>query len=601
LDGRTNWKDDRGRWYESGSGMYISKAEIERVGDSVSLAQKDDGLAGFEAFYRLVFGRELPRHAKAEWLPAIYQAKREGLGTVIEAFRGSCKTTTLTIAWVAFRIGHHPEKSNLLLQVGDNIARDNAQQIADIISYNEGWKRVFPHVEPDRKVGWSSTGYEVMRTDMDYADWRRLCAREKGKDPTFVGLGYRSRAVIGKHPTGVLVVDDIHDENNTRSARELATVRKIVMGTILPTVTPETWQVFVGTPWTTNDVLAYLKSTERFISVRTPIMRQQDIVGSENAAGRSPAYGRTGSVEEKEKEGKFIKIDKEKGEQPVLHAVKDFESDGGSESISVLHARNDSANPNKTSSLSVIPNSEFAIPVWPERFPLAEIEKLRKTTGEVEFARMFLLDLEAARGVHLRREWLGAYPRDKIDSGWPVVMGVDYASTADQLVGGRRDYFAVAIGRALPGGAGVVLVDGFRGQVSQGEAEAMLKRLARFYPTTQLIGVEAVGKGEEFFHLMLRSSRLPVRAVRPGRQSKGKRFEIGMAPLFEFNRAWVADVDTPFLRAFREEWVRWPHGEHDDTLDAVYWMLYVGIPHMIGNGKGWKAKAVNPFGVFARA
>jgi hypothetical protein len=541
LDGREVWRDERGRWHDMASGKFVSKEEIEEVGDCVSLAQQDDGLGGFEVFYRLVFGRELPRHAKEEWLPAIYQAKREGKGTVIEAFRGSSKTTTLTIAWVAFQVGHHPHKSNLLLQVGDHIARDNAQQIADIILYNQGWKRVFPHVEPDRKAGWSSTGYEVMRTDMDYADWRRLCTREKGKDPTFVGLGYRSRAVIGKHPTGVLLVDDIHDENNTRSARELETVRKIVMGTIIPTVTPGTWQVFVGTPWTDNDVLAYLKSTGRYISVRTPIMRDQESGIGDQGSG-----------------------------------------DDGKDSQ------------------SAISNIQSSIPVWPERFPIEEIEKLRKTIGEVEFARMFLLDLKAASGVHLRREWLGAYPRKKIDPGWPVVMGVDYASTADQLVDGRRDYFAVAIGRALPGGAGIVLVDGFRGQISQGEAEAKLKGLARVFPTTQLIGVEAVGKGEEFFHLMLRTSRLPVRAVRPGRQSKGERFERGMAPLFEFNRAWVADIDTDFLTAFREEWVRWPYGEHDDTLDAVYWMLYVGIPHLIGNGNGWKARAANPFGAFAR-
>jgi hypothetical protein len=561
CDGRQVGRDERGRWREVGNGRFIGAVEIERVGDCVSLAKADDGPRGFEAFYRLVFGRALPRHAVTEWLPAIYGAKRQGLGTVIEAFRGSCKTTTLTIAWVAFRVGHHPEKSNLLLQVGDNIARDNAQQIADIIDYNQGWKRVFPQVEPDRKAGWSSTGYEVVQTDMDYAEWRALCAREKGKDPTFVGLGYRSRAVIGKHPTGVLLVDDIHDENNTRSARELETVRKIVMGTILPTVTPDTWQVFVGTPWTENDVLAYLKSTGRFISVRTPIMRSLDVDGEGSVIGDQGSGG-----DEKE---------------------------------------DNSATPNSQlgvpNSPPAIPDSQFAVPVWPERFPLAEIEKLRKTIGEVEFARMFLLDLEAASGVHLRREWLGGYPREKIDSRWPVVMGVDYASTADKLVGGRRDYFAVAIGRALPGGEGIVLVDGYRGHLSQGEAEAKLKDLAEAYPTTQLIGVEAVGKGEEFFHLMLRTSRLPVRAVRPGRQSKGERFERDMAPLFELHRAWVAEVDTPFLRAFRDEWARWPHGDHDDTLDAVYWMLYVGVPHMMGNGKGSRVKASSPFGALARA
>jgi hypothetical protein len=48
-----------------------------------------------------------------------------------------------------------------------------------------------------------------------------------------------------------------------------------------------------------------------------------------------------------------------------------------------------------------------------------------------------------------------------------------------------------------------------------------------------------------------------------------------LGPLFQFSRAWISDLDTPFLRAFREEWAQWPNGKHDDTLDAVYWMAYV--------------------------
>lgn len=159
-------------------------------------------------------------------------------------------------------------------------------------------------------------------------------------------------------------------------------------------------------------------------------------------------------------------------------------------------------------------------------------------------------------------------------------MGVDYASTADQLKGERRDYFAVAIGRAIPGGD-LMLVDGFRAQFSQGQAEQKLKELAASYPTTQLIGVEAVGKGEEFYHLMLRYSELPIVPLHPGGRSKGERFEIGMAPLFESRRAWVADVETPFLRAFKDELLAWPRGEHDDTLDAVAWMLFAAQQHLV--------------------
>lgn len=460
------------------------------------IAGQNDGPEGFAHFYSLIYQRELPRHAREEWLPPIYAAKRQGKGALIEAFRGASKTSTLSVAWVAFRIGHHPETSNIVFQVGDAAAKETCKQITDLIADHLNWKVVFPFVAPDRNKGWGMNGYEVRRLDLPYDDWRALAAKTKGKDPTLLGLGYKSRAVIGKHPTGVLLIDDIHDENNTRSGRELEMVRQVLTGTILPTVTAETWQVVVGTPWVGDDILAYLKATGRYLNVRTPVLR-----------------------------------------------------DG--------------------------------IPVWPERFPLEEIEQRRQESGVVEFARMYLLDLAAASGAHLRREWLNRYPCSKIDPDWGVVMGVDYASTADKLNDSRRDYFAVAIGRALPGGAGVVLVDGYRGRISQGEAEMRLKQLAEQYPTTELIGVEALGKGEEFYHLMLRTSHLPIQQVHPGRSSKGERFEKGMAPLFQFNRAWVSDVETPFLRAFEAEWVSWPHGQHDDTLDAVYWMLYVGAPHLM--------------------
>ncbi|MEX1247213.1 MAG: hypothetical protein WEA61_01920 [Anaerolineales bacterium] len=497
-----------------------------------------DDPEGFERFYQLIFERELPAHARVDWVEPLYAARAADKGLVVEAFRGSSKTTTLSIAFSAFRLGQEPHKSVLLIQAGNTMAASTSQQIADLIERNPGWHSAFPHVEPDRKIGWGTKGYEVRRTDLDYSVWRARCAREKGKDPSLVGLGYRSRAIIGKHPTGLLLVDDIHDETNTRSARELNLVMRILTGTILPTATPETWQVFVGTPWTQNDALAYLKSTGRFVSMRTPVY----VAGSASNAGeneRVPA-----------------------------------ETDGGREVLGET------------------------VPTWPERFPVKEIEKARQLSGEAEFARMYLLDLNAAEGIHLKGEWLNLYPHEKVQPNWPVVMGVDYASTADQLKGRDRDYFAVAIGRALPGGGGVVLVDGFRAQVSQGEAEQQLKALANYYPTTQVIAVEAVGKGEEFYHLLLRDWRLPVVPMQPGGKGKGVRFEKGMAPLFQMGRAWIADVENSFLQAFRQEWLRWPSGEHDDTLDAVHWMLMAAQDHLTGWPR--RDKQENPFGSLGR-
>jgi hypothetical protein len=465
----------------------------ETKAEQKSDQQLPDSPDGFARFYELIYERRLPRHG-LRWVRALYAARKAGKGLIVEAFRGSSKTTTLTIAFTAFRIGNKPHKSNLLIQAGDKAASDTAQQIGDLIEHNYGWRQAFPDVRPDKEVAWGDNGFEVQRSGGDYDAWRAECAREKGKDPTFVGLGYRSAAIIGKHPTGMLVVDDIHDENNTRSARELETVVKILTGTILPTATPKTWMLFVGTPWRYNDALAQMKSTGEFKFMRTPVKKTK--------------------------------------------------------------------------------------PTWRAKFPQKEINKIRKMTGEAEYARMYLLDLKAAQGIHLKAEWLHPYPHEKVQLNWPVVMGIDYASTSDEVMDSKRDYFALAIGRVIPGGG--LVMDGFRAQLSQGEAEQQVKAFYGLYPNTQVIGVETAGKGEEFYYLLHRSVGLPVVPMHPGGKSKAHRFEAGMAPKFQYAQAWVADVETPFLRSFRDEWLRWPYGGHDDTLDAVYWMLMASMHQLAG-------------------
>jgi len=157
-------------------------------------------------------------------------------------------------------------------------------------------------------------------------------------------------------------------------------------------------------------------------------------------------------------------------------------------------------------------------------------------------------------------------------------VGVDYASSSDKAREKDRDNFALAFGRAIPGG-GIVLVDGIRGKLSQGESEEKVKAFASIQPFLSLIGFEKLGKGYDSMWNLINSG-LPIipcphdgERVRP----KGDRFERagGLGPLFQFSRAWISDLETPFLKAFKDEWAQWPGGKNDDTLDAVYWMCYV--------------------------
>ena len=74
---------------------------------------------------------------------------------IIEAFRGSSKTTSISIAFLAFRIGLNPHDSFLALQSTAAAARATCRQVADLVTHNPGWHTAFPHVVRDKEGGWS--------------------------------------------------------------------------------------------------------------------------------------------------------------------------------------------------------------------------------------------------------------------------------------------------------------------------------------------------------------------------------------------------------------------------------------------------------------
>jgi hypothetical protein len=71
-----------------------------------------------------------------------------------------------------------------------------------------------------------------------------------------------------------------------------------------------------------------------------------------------------------------------------------------------------------------------------------------------------------------------------------------------------------------------------------------------------------------------------------------------MAPAFQRGWARISDKESPFIQAFRREWLRWPWTDHDDTLDATYWMLWAGQAYLPPRQD--KPKSPSPFSEFGR-
>jgi hypothetical protein len=221
---------------------------------------------------------------------------------------------------------------------------------------------------------------------------------------------------------------------------------------------------------------------------------------------------------------------------------------------------------------------ETGEPTWSELFDAKELELCRRRMGSLGYARMMLLDIKAVMGQVLKVNWLHTYPYDKIDRSWEKVLGVDYASTQYELGEKEKDRFALCLEHLIPGG-GTVVGDGFVGNLSQGEAEYKLMQWAEMYNPSR-IGVEDLGTGREFYTHLIRNTRLPVVPSKVQNKSKGVRFEKELAPLFEFSRIMLSSADTDFLKAFRDEWISYPNGKHDDTLDAVWHATKMAMPNL---------------------
>ena len=91
-------------------------------------------------------------------------------------------------------------------------------------------------------------------------------------EPSFVGYGYKSGSIIGSRVNGLFIGDDVHDEINTSSARQLQRVIKWYTDTLSPVFMEECWKIWNYTPWLTNDLYAYLETTGNYKLCKTPLL-----------------------------------------------------------------------------------------------------------------------------------------------------------------------------------------------------------------------------------------------------------------------------------------------------------------------------------------
>ncbi len=478
-----------------------------------------DSVDGYCAFYELIHGFPPPDHVIQE-IATIYKAHNEGVGSVVFAWRGSWKSVSISVTFIAYRIGLEPHKTNMVVSANDDSAEKVSKAIAAIIEYHPSWKLVFPHVVPDTGR-WSVEGFSVLDNGISREEWAK---RQSGViDPTLIGGGYKSSRLIGKHPSGVLDIDDIHDRDNSSSERERKAVVDILVKTILKTVIKEndkmtTWLIAVGTPWALDDAYYTMRNTGQYEFISIPAME------------RMP-------------EGQGVYIDGVNRDGVVFEDIKGW----------------------------------WKL-TFPQHFGIKTVIKER-ADGKQSFWQMIMLDLAAASSGRLKYY---EYPKDEITYDLYTIGGADPTTFEESNEGNRNSHFALAYVSKLPSG-GAVIVDGVLERCSQTAAENHILVAQGMFPNWQYVAVENVSVGKVFLQTLQRNARIKaipsgLRDITDGRISSKRDRVLQTHKWFENGTVKISSADTPFLNALRRLFDKFydldpKHDYSFDAFDAVYHAL----------------------------
>lgn len=468
----------------------------------------------FEAYFQVMNGFELAPHLKRQ-CRRIFQAHEEGKGYVLRAARGFRKTTTWGVWFLTYIIGKFPILTHVVVSANDDSAEKITQAVAAIIEHNPDWKDVFPNVVVDKDRGWGVGGFNVKDTDVSYEEWTK---KRGGKiDPTLVGGGYKSTRINGKHPSGFLYIDDLHDLNNSASDTERAGVVKMLTAVILKTVIREkdklkTWVFGIGVPWAEDDGLEIMANSGQYIVDTLPAMiRAQE--GDEGAV--------------------FI--------------------DGRNRSTGVVF--------------------DDIVGYWILQYPeIIGVESIiaERSLSKFEFWQMMMMDIKTAKTAGLRYY---SYKHEDIDPTWLHSGGCDFATLGETkiVVDKGRDKFSIAYGAKTPRNQ-MVVVDGILEQCTQAQAESHMTASEKKFKNWRPGIFEGDGAGEQFWLSFIsrnRGARWMMKKT--GGTAKRYRQEREMGPWLENATVLISDAQTPYLNALRKALEDFPDG-NNDVRDGLYWL-----------------------------
>lgn len=195
--------------------------------------------------------------------------------------------------------------------------------------------------------------------------------------------------------------------------------------------------------------------------------------------------------------------------------------------------------------------------LWPERYPLEVLKKIRSSIGGRAFSSLYQGDPTVAEGQIIKREWWKYY------STAPTLYRTIHSWDTAFKDKSQNDYSVCTVWGEAENG--YCLLDLWRGKVEFPE----LKRVAiALYDrdTPDAVIVEDKASGQSLIQELQRNTRIPVLPVKVDSNKVAR--ANSATPLIEAGKVFLPD-GAEWIYDYVEEMSAFPNAEHDDQVDST--------------------------------
>lgn len=201
--------------------------------------------------------------------------------------------------------------------------------------------------------------------------------------------------------------------------------------------------------------------------------------------------------------------------------------------------------------------SDDNLPLWPQRYPLTELEKIKSSIGFKAFESLYQGRPTAASGNIIKYDWWTYY--NELPSDLQVVQSWDTAFKT----GSTADFSVCTTWGISP--SDYYILDLWRGRVAFPELKRMAIQLYDHYKPQQVI-VEDKASGQSLIQELQKGTRMPITKFKPDKDKVARVNAI--TPLIESGKVKLPE-QAAWLYEFLQECSQFPDGKHDDQVDSM--------------------------------